>query len=157
MSQTTRTLLLIAHTPSPNLERLADAFIKGVSAADCCNVRVIQSAPLVSNSVPLLNADAVVLLTPENLGYMSGAMKDWFDRIYYPTLELKQGLPCVAIIRAGHDGTGTQRAIETITSGLRWRWVQEPLILKGNWQDSWLDYIHDLGMAITIGLSEGMI
>lgn len=157
MSLTTRTLLLIAHTPSPNLERIADAFLKGASAADCSNVRIIKEAPLTSNPTMLLNAEAVILLTPENLGYMSGAMKDWFDRIYYPTLELKQGLPCAAIIRAGHDGTGTQRALETITTGLRWRWVQEPLILKGKWQDDWLDNAHDLGMAITIGLSEGMI
>lgn len=151
-----RTLLLIAHTPSPNLERIADAFLKGTTTASSSNVHVVQAAPLASDADMLLNADAVVLLTPENLGYMSGAMKDWFDRIYYPTLELKQGLPCAAIIRAGNDGTGTQRALETITTGLRWRWVQAPLIFKGNWQDNWLETSQDLGMAITLGLSEGI-
>ncbi|MEQ3692857.1 MAG: flavodoxin family protein [Alcanivorax sp.] len=152
-----KTLLFIAHTPSPNLERLANAFIDGVTAAQCSNIDIRHSAPLTSNADELNTASAVVLLTPENLGYMSGAMKDWFDRIYYPCLDSQQGLPVAAIIKAGHDGTGTHKALSTITTGLRWRWVQAPLICKGEWQDSWLEDVHDLGSAMAVGLSEGMM
>jgi multimeric flavodoxin WrbA len=152
-----KTLLFIAHTPSPNLERLANAFIDGVTAAQCSNITIIHSAPLDSGADELNQADAVVLLTPENLGYMAGALKDWFDRIYYPCLDTKQGLPMTSIIRAGHDGTGTHKAISTITTGLRWRWVQAPLICKGEWQDTWLEDVHDLGSAMAVGLSEGMM
>lgn len=152
-----KTLLFIAHTPSPNLQKLAMAFVEGAHAAQCRNVTLIHSEPLRSDAMELKQAAAVVLLTPENLGYMSGALKDWFDRVYYPCLESQQGLPCVAMIRAQHDGTGTCNALETITTGLRWRWVQEPLVFKGDWQDEWMKVAHDLGMAITVGLNEGII
>jgi len=157
---TERQLLVIAHTPSPNLKKVRDAFVNSARTAAqsaSCALNVVSLAPLDSNSEDVEQADAVVLITPENLGYMSGALKDWFDRIYYPVLESKQGLPCTAIIRAGHDGTGTERAINTITTGLRWRWVQPPVILKGDWQEFWISEISDLGEGIAVALSEGMI
>ena len=152
----TKTILFIAHTPSPNLAALAKSFVDGVGQADCSNIKLVTEVPLQSNEEHLKNADAVILLTPENLGYMSGALKDWFDRVYYPCLEQTQGLPCTAIIRAGDDGTGTKRAIETITTGLKWRWVQEPLILKGEWQMVWLEQLEALGAAMAFGVSEGI-
>jgi putative NADPH-quinone reductase len=152
----TKNLLIIAHCPSENLARLRDGLISGAKNAGV-HLQVTSRAPLDSDSKDLKTADAIVLLTPENLSYMSGAMKDWFDRIYYPVLDDKQGLPCVAIVRAGHDGTGTVRALQTITTGLRWRWVQDPIILQGSWQETWLDEVTDIGEAIATAVSEGII
>jgi len=152
----TKHLLIIAHCPSANLTRLRDGLVSGAENAGV-HLHITSRAPLDSDSKDLQTADAIVLLTPENLSYMSGAMKDWFDRIYYPVLDNKQGLPCVAIVRAGHDGTGTVRALQTITTGLRWRWVQEPIIYRGNWQEAWLDEVSDIGEAIATALSEGII
>ena len=151
-----RTLLFVAHTPSANLQLLQQAFAEGVTNARC-DITLNCRTPAESDAVDVMTADAIVLLTPENLGYMAGAMKDWFDRVYYPVLEEKQGTPLAVIIRAGHDGTGTERALRTITTGLRWRWVQDAMILRGDWRSEWLDDVTQLGEAIATALDTGII
>ena len=150
-------LLIVAHAPSPNTLRLRSAIENGARNPDIEAVEVVVKAPLEAGPEDILACDAIILGTTENLGYMSGALKDWFDRIYYPVLEKKQGLPLVSIIRAGHDGTGTERAIRTIATGLRWRWVQEAIVLRGDWQESWLQDVEDLGEALVTALDGGMI
>ena len=152
-----KTLLLVAHTPSPNLKALADAVLKGAQHPDIESVNVRVIAPLNTEPEDVLSADAIILLTPENLGYMSGAMKDFFDRIYYPCLEKKQGLPCAIIIRAGQDGTGTKRALKTILTGLKWRIVQEPLTCRGEFQNEFITQCEELGMTLAASLDAGII
>ncbi|AQZ95386.1 flavodoxin family protein [Halopseudomonas phragmitis] len=149
-------LLIVAHAPSENTRKLVEAVLQGASHSDIEQVEALWRPPLEAVPEDVLQADAIILGTTENLGYMSGALKDFFDRCYYPVLEKKQGLPCALYIRAGMDGTGTRRAIESIVTGLRWQWVQDPLILKGEWQESFADQAYDLGLYVAAGLDNSI-
>ena len=153
---TGKRLLIVAHAPSPNTARLRDAVLQGARSDDSQSIDVEALSPFDTTPDHVLAAGAVILGTTENLGYMSGALKDFFDRCYYPCLEKTQGLPYCLYIRAGHDGTGTKRGVETIVTGLRWRAVQEPLICRGDWQDDFVDQCHDLGAAMAAGLDAGI-
>ena len=108
--------------------------------------------PFEAKTVDVIKADGIIIGTTENLGYMSGALKDFFDRTYYDVLEEKQGMPYALYIRAGMDGTGTKRSVQSITTGLKWRKVQEPIICRGKWQESFLNQCAELGTAMAAGL-----
>jgi len=149
-------LLVVAHAPSPNTRALLDAVLAGAKSPDINGVDVVHLPPLDAGPDDVLAAQALILGTTENLGYMSGALKDFFDRSYYPCLEETQGLPYALYIRAGQDGTGTRRAVETITTGLRWRAVQEPLTLRGEFQEDFAEQCEKLGMAMAAGLEAGV-
>ena len=153
----TKRLLIVAHAPSPNTLKLRDAVLQGASHGDIENVEVTVRAPLEAGPEDVLACDAIILGTTENLGYMSGALKDFFDRSYYPCLEKTQGLPFAYYIRAGHDGTGTHRAIESITTGLRWRRIQDPLMCRGEFQDDFEDQCQELGLYVAASLDAGLI
>jgi hypothetical protein len=154
---TSKTLLIIAHIPSPNTLKLKDAVLLGANSNPLQHTLIKCLSPFDTKPEDILAADAVILGTTENLGYMSGALKDFFDRCYYPCLEIKQGLPCAAYIRAGHDGTGTLNALKTITTGLKWRWVQEPVILRGDYTTRFEEQCTELGAAMACALDEGII
>lgn len=153
-------LLIVAHAPSPNTLRLRDAVLRGAAsmaegdAED--NVEVVCKAPLEAGPDDVLAARALVLGTTENLGFMSGALKDFFDRSYYPCLEATQGLPYALYIRAGQDGTGTRRGVETIVTGLRWRAVCEPVLCRGAWQEEFVGQCRELGALMAAGLDAGV-
>lgn len=149
-------LLLVAHAPSPNTAALRDAVLRGTRSPEIEGVEVVTKPPLEAGPEDVLAAQAVILGTPENLGYMSGALKDFFDRTYYPCLERTQGMPYALYVRAGHDGTGTCRAVATITTGLRWRAVQDPLVLRGAYDPGFVPRCEELGMLMAAGLEAGV-
>ena len=152
---TIKTLLIVAHAPSPNTEKLAKAAYKGATHPDL-TINVTLKAPQDTQPEDVLAADALLLGTTENLAYMSGLTKDFFDRCYYPVLEHKQGMPFALYIRAGQDGTGTQRAMQTIITGLRWHQIGDTLILKGEWQDEFVYQVEELALTLTAGVEAGI-
>ena len=152
---TTKTLLIVAHAPSKNTEKLAQAALDGANHEDI-DVNVILKSPQDTQPEDVLAADALLLGTTENLSYMAGLTKDFFDRCYYPVLEKKQGMPFALYIRAGFDGTGTYRAMQTIITGLRWKQIQDTLILKGDWQDEFTEQVEELAMTLAAGVEAGI-
>ena len=151
-----KNLLIVAHIPSANTKAMRDAIHRGAQHPDIDQVEITLRTPFEADASDILSCDGIIMMTTENLGYMSGALKDFFDRTYYPVLEEKQGLPYLLIIRAGHDGTGTRRAVESITTGLRWRAIQEPIICRGEWQDDFLERCEEAGMLAAAGIESGI-
>lgn len=152
-----KTLLIVFHSPSENTQIMSDAMLKAAKKHQNEDLNIILKTPFDADASDVLTCDAIILGTTENLAYMSGALKDFFDRIYYPCLELKQGLPVAVVIRAGHDGTGTKIALETILTGLKWRWVQAPLICKGVWQEAFLKDVSELSEGMAVAVQQGII
>lgn len=151
-----KSLLAVIHAPSPNTRRLRDAVVAGASNPDISGVALTCLSPFDASPDHVMIADAIILGTTENLGYMSGALKDFFDRCYYPVLEEKQGMPYSLFIRAGHDGTGTRRGVETIVTGLRWKAVMDPLICRGDWNEDFVPQCEELGLTMAAGLEAGV-
>ena len=149
-------LLIISHTPTANTRVMTNAVIEGASHVEINGIEVMFKQPLETGPEEVLDADAIILGTTENFGYMSGALKDFFDRAYYPCLEKTESLPFAVFIRAGNDGLGALSSIERITKGLAWRQVQEPLICRGNWQPSFVEQCKELGMTLAAGLEAGI-
>ena len=124
MIKNNKTLLIIAHCPSPNTKAMGDALLSGAQSEDILSVTSLLKSPFDCNHLDVLQSDAIILFTTENFGYMSGAIKDFFERIYYPCLEDKhrnEAKPFALVVKAGLDGTGSIRSVHNITNGLKWR------------------------------------
>tara|TARA_Y100001934_G_scaffold107951_2_gene132539 strand:- start:838 stop:1245 length:408 start_codon:yes stop_codon:yes gene_type:complete len=134
---------------------MADAVRKGASGADLdVDVRFLRAR--MAGTRDLLWAEGLILGTPENFGYMSGAMKDFMDRTYYPTEGKVQGLPYCLFVSAGNDGTGAVRSIRRIANGYAFREVQEPIIAVGEVGTDVLTRCEDMGMGMAIALEQGI-
>ncbi len=149
-----KTLLIVMHTPTKNTAALLNALVGGAQSMG--NIHVVPLSAFAATPVDVLAADAIILGCTENLGYMSGALKDFFDRVYYPLLEQKQGLPCALLVRAGIDGQGALSSIRRILTGLRWVEVQEERLCQGDWQPVFLEAAHELGQTMAAGLEMGL-
>lgn len=152
----TRRLLIVYHTQSGNTARLADAAWQGATDEEVTGVDVRMVKAADAGPEDLLWADALILGTPENFGYMSGGMKDFLDRTFYPVEGKIQALPYAIFISAGNDGTGAVRALHRIANGYPFNEVQEPIIAKGPPTDEHLARCRELGMALAIGLEAGI-
>lgn len=151
-----RRLLIVAHTPSTNSQALTDAVVRGAAHEDITGIEIRALRALDAVPEDVLWANGIILGTTENFGYMSGGMKDFFDRIYYPCLEQTQALPYALFVRAGNDGHGAKASMERIIKGLRWKQVQDPLICAGPFRQACLAECEELGMTMAAGLEAGI-
>ena len=135
---------------------MTEAVLRGARHQDVRHVQTRHREALEASADDLLWADGFVLGTPENFGYMSGAMKYFLDRIYYECIDKIDGMPYALYVRAGNDGTGAIRSVTTILQGLSVRQVQDTLLIAGEFDDSRLDECETLGMAMAAGLEAGI-
>ncbi|WP_329018649.1 MULTISPECIES: flavodoxin family protein [unclassified Streptomyces] len=147
------TLLIIHHTPSPNCQELLEAVVSGATAPEIEGVRVVRRAALAATASDVLAADGCLLGTPANLGYMSGALKHFFDQIYYPCLDETRGRPFGYWVHGGNDVTGAVRAVEAVTTGLGWRRAAEPVTVTGTPGKADTEACWELGAVLAAGLA----
>lgn len=122
-----KTLLVVYHSMTGGTEQMARALVAGARQEDGITTRLLHAATAMAEDV--LGADAYVFATPENLASISGMLKDFFDRCYYPALERINGRPYAALVCAGSDGQNAARQIARIATGWRLRPIAEPLIV----------------------------
>jgi hypothetical protein len=124
-------LLVVHHTPSPALQAMFEAAVSGARTDDIKGVEVVVRPALTAAVVDVLEADGYLLGTPANIGYMSGALKHFFDGIYYPCLEATRRRPYALYVHGASDTGGAVRAVESISTGLAWRQVRPPVCVTG--------------------------
>lgn len=138
---------------------MATALLNG--ATDIREHATIElKSPFECSAEDVLNADALILFTTENFGYMSGALKDLFERIYYPCLDdakRNQAKPFALVIRAGLDGTGANIAVHKIIAGLRWKEIHPVTLCKGDFETSFINQCQELGKTVIASLEAGII
>lgn len=149
-------LLVVFHSRSGGTEAMTDAVVAGANddAIEGVEVRVQRAFDTTVDDVRACNA--IVLGTPENFGYMSGALKDFFERVYYPLLDETPGLPYALFVKASTDGDGAVRSVERIVAGLRWKLVMPPIVVIGDLQPGDLEQCQELGATVAAGLETGI-
>lgn len=145
-------LLIVSHSQSGTTARMSDAVVRGASSPDVDGVELRIRTALEADVDDLLWADGFILGTPENFGYMSGAMKYFLDRVFYPCENKISGKPWAMFVRAGNDGTGAISSVRRILKGLAVREVQEPVLIVGEFDESRLAECEELGLLMAAGL-----
>jgi multimeric flavodoxin WrbA len=135
---------------------MADAVIRGAQSPDIGNVEVRTRTALEATAGDLLWCDAFILGTPENFGYMSGAMKYFLDRSFYDCVDRVDGRPFALFVRAGNDGSGAIASMRRILKGLAVKEVQDPVLIAGKFDEARLDECEELGMTMAAGLEAGV-
>jgi multimeric flavodoxin WrbA len=141
-------LLVVHHTPSPAMAAMFEAAVAGARTDEVEGVEVVARPALTAAAVDVLEADGYLLGTPANIGYMSGALKHFFDQIYYPCLEATRRRPCGLYVHGGQDTGGAVRAVESITTGLAWRAVRPAVAVTGTPGKPDLDACWELGALL---------
>jgi len=145
-------LLVVHHTPSPALQAMLEAVIAGARDPELEGIDV-EIRPALAAGVPdVLAADGFVLGTPANIGYMSGALKHFFDQVYYPCLLAKAGAPYGLYVHGGSDTAGAVRAVQSITTGLGWQEVSKPVAVTGQVSRETERECRELGATVAANL-----
>lgn len=147
-------LLIVYHSQGGRTAQMADAVLHGCRTET--SVDTLYKHAFDTTIDDLLGCNGLIIGTPENFGYMSGAIKDFFDRTYYPAEGKTVGLPYALFVSAGNDGSGAVREINRIATGYRWRLIAEPVIAHNEISTATLEACHALGASMAAGLGLGI-
>ena len=150
-----RTLLVVAHVVSPDTAELHDAVLAGARTEGITGVTVHYRPALAATAVDVLGCVGVVLGTPANIGYMSGALKHFFDQVYYPLLEARPGLPYGLWVHGNNDVDGAVRPIVAIAGALGWQPVARPVTVVGKPAAADREACTELGAVLAATISAG--
>ncbi len=134
------------------MQEMLESALSGAGTDEIEGVQVLVRPALAATAVDVLGADGFLLGTPANIGYMSGALKHFFDQIYYPALTAKVGAPYGLYVHGNLDTAGAVRGVESIAKGLGWRRVHEPVTVIGKPGKAELDACWDLGATVAATL-----
>ncbi len=146
-------LLIVHHTPSPAMQAMFEAVVTGATCEDIEGVEVVTRPALTAAAADVLGADAYLLGTPANIGHMSGALKHFFDGIYYPCLEATRRRPYALYVHGNLDPTGAVRSVESIAGGLSWRQIRPAVTVLGQPGRADLDACWELGALLAAEIS----
>lgn len=145
-------LLLVHHSPSAHVRVLAEAALAGARQPELADLEVIERAALEATVDDVLAADGYVLGTTANFGYISGALKHFFDTTFNATHEPTHGRPFSYWIHGGYDTTGAETAMTSITTGYGWRLAADPLIFTGDVLPEHSERAFELGATVAATL-----
>jgi multimeric flavodoxin WrbA len=149
-------LLVVFHSRSGGTAAMVEAAVAGARDDAIENVEVVVQGAFDTTPDDVLACNAILLATPENFGYMSGALKDFLERIFYAVVDHTPGLPYALLVKASTDGEGAVRSVERIVSGLRWKQVVPALVVAGDLAPGDLERCGELGATLAAGLDAGM-
>ena len=157
-----KTLLIVYHTHGIKTATMAEAIARGAHAAlaqaDALGeVQILLKRCAEAGPEDLLAADAILLGTPENFGYMSGMMKDFLERVFYPCEGKVEGRPYATFVGAGQDGGGAVASIERIVTGLRLRKTHPGVIGLRELTPEVIQRCEELGATFAAGLAIGAL
>ncbi|GAA1876812.1 NAD(P)H-dependent oxidoreductase [Pseudonocardia ailaonensis] len=146
-------LLIVHHTPSPACRELLDEVVRGASDPEITGVEVHRRAALAATPSDLLEADAVVLGTPANIGYMSGALKHFFDQVFYVCGDDTRGLPYGLYVHGNQGLEGAVAAVRSIAEGMGWQQAAAAVEVVGAPDKAAREACWELGATLAAGIS----
>jgi multimeric flavodoxin WrbA len=149
-----KTLLIVYPGTGGATDRLAEAVLRGARSIE--DISIVEKLALNATADDVLEADGLLLGSPEKFGYMAGLMKDFLERVFYPCEGKLEARPYAVFVSAGNDGSGAVNSIDRILTGLRLKKVHEGVIVKGEPDAAALARCEELGATVAAGLAFGM-
>lgn len=152
--KTMKNLLIVYHSQSGNTEQLAQAVYRGANCEQEVEVKILRA--MEAGLDDLLASDAIIFGSPENFGFLSGGLKDFLDRTFYPAEPYQINIPYGFFVSAGNDGSGAVRQLDRIVKGYPLRKVNDAVIVKGLPDEAGCKRCEELGATFALALSMGI-